>query len=76
MTTVLLTRKEAAKRLNMSEDTLDVLRATRELAYIQSKPGGKVLIPESAIEAYLDRSMRPARPVNKPVIETYRRRRA
>ena len=36
----LLTRKEAAIRLGISEDTLDAERTEGHLAYIQRKPGG------------------------------------
>lgn len=72
---VLLSRKEAAARLNISEDTLDNERACGHLAYIQRKPGGKVLIPESAVEEYIARATHPARPIARMVTTTYRRRR-
>lgn len=71
----LLSRKEAARRLNMSEDTLDAERAGGHLAYIQRRPGGKVLITEEAIAEYLARATHPARPI-RPMGETYRKRRA
>ncbi len=73
---VLLSRKEAAARLNVCEDTLDKMRLGGHLAYIQRKPGGKVLIPESAVDEYIARAMHPAQPVARTMAGTYRRRRA
>lgn len=61
----LLSRQEAAARLGISVDTLDEERATGRLAYIQRKPGCKVWITESAIEEYLIRATRRARPERK-----------
>ena len=71
----LLSRKEAAKRLHMSEDLLDQERASGHLAYIQRKPGGKVYITDTAIEEYLARATHPARVATRGTMETYRRRR-
>ena len=70
----LLTRKEAANRLGVSVVTLDAERSAGRLAYIQSKPGGKVWITEVAIEEYLARATHPARP-ERMVMQTYRKRR-
>ena len=70
----LLTRKEAADRLGVSVVTLDAERSAGRLAYIQSKPGGKVWITEAAIEEYLARATHPARP-ERLVVQTYRKRR-
>ncbi len=70
----LLTRKEAAERLGMNVATLDAERYARRLAYIQSKPGGKVWITEAAIEEYLARATHPARP-ERMFVQTYRKRR-
>ena len=72
----LLTRKEAAARLGMSEDLLDSERSSGHLAYIQRKPGGKVWITEDAIAEYLARATHPARPNLRAATGTYRRRRA
>ncbi len=75
MTTTLLTRKEAAARLGMTLSTLDLERSCGQLAYIQRKPGGKVLITEAAIADYLTRATHPAKPAAQ-VTSTYRKRRA
>lgn len=58
----LLSRKDAAARLGISVVTLDEERNTGRLAYIQRKPGCKVWITEAAIEEYLIRATRRARP--------------
>lgn len=70
----LLTRREAAERLGISEDTLDRLRKRGQLAYVQPVPMGKVWITAEAIEEYLARVTHPALPV-APARETYRRKR-
>lgn len=72
----LLTRKEAAARLGISLVTLDELRTTRQLAYIQSKAGGKVWITEEAIDNFLARATQSARPPVRLQRDTYRKRRA
>lgn len=72
----LLSRKEAAARLGISEDTLDAERNSGHLSYIQRKPGGKVLITESAITEYLERATHPAKPAARFMGATYRNRRA
>ncbi len=71
----LLTRKEAAARLGISESTLDAERASGKIAYIQRAPGAKVWITESAVEDYLKRGMHAALPP-RSARETYRKRRA
>ena len=45
----LLSRKEAAARLGISERTLDSERSAGYLAYIQRKPAAKVNIPDDSI---------------------------
>lgn len=72
----LLTRKEAADRLGISVVTLDELRTSRQLAYIQHKPNGKVWITEEAINDYLARANHPVRPPIRLERDTYRKRRA
>lgn len=71
--TKLLTRKEAADRLGVTVDTLDSERSAGRLAYIQSKPCGRVWITEEAMEEYLARATHPARP-ERMVLKTYRKR--
>ena len=58
----LLSRKEAAARLGIAEDTLDAERARGRLAVIQRKPGCKVWITGEAIAEYLARATHQARP--------------
>lgn len=58
----LLTRKEAAVLIGVSLMTLDAMRSSGQLAYIQRKPGGKVWITEEAIEECLARATHQARP--------------
>lgn len=70
----LLNRKDAARMLSISEDTLDRLRKAGKIAYIQHIPNGKVWFTEEAIAEYLARSTHPAAPV-VAVRETYRKRR-
>ena len=71
----ILSRREAAETLGISEDTLDALRKEGLIAYIQHKPHGKVWITEEAIRDYLARATHPAVPVRQ-VRETYRQIRA
>lgn len=75
MARVLLTRREAAERLGVSVNTLDMERSAGHLAYIQRKPGGKVWITEDALTEYLARVTHQARSERKSGVETYRRRR-
>lgn len=72
----LLTRKEAAAMLGITQVTLDAARSSGRLAYIQNKPGGKVWITQEAIEDYLTRATHQARPPVRVARETYRNRRA
>lgn len=72
----LLTQKEAAERLGVSERTLYRERIAGHLTYIQRKPGGKVQFTEDAIVEYLARATHEARPEIKLANGTYRRRRA
>ena len=69
----LLSRKEAADRLGVTQRTLDSYREQGLLAYIQHKPNGRVMIQEEAIEEFLARGNHPVAPLtNRP---TYRKRR-
>lgn len=71
----LLSRKEAAARLRISEDKLDMERNEGYLSFIQRKPGGKVWITEEAITEYLERATHTAKPVIHHSGTTYRKRR-
>ena len=72
----LYTRQQAAERLGMSVWTLDAERRSGKLAFIQRKENGKVLISEDAIRDYLSRASHPVKVENKPVRDTFRRKRA
>ncbi len=72
----LYTRQEAADILGIGVSKIDEERRGRRLAYIQSRPGGKVWISEKAIEEYLSRATHPALPEVRNVNYTYRKRRA
>lgn len=71
---VLLSRKEAAARLDISVATLDAERRDGNLEYIQRRPNGKVWISEEAVAAYLARATHPVKHV-KVVRDTYRKKR-
>lgn len=71
----LLTRQEAAERLGVSVETMDRERKAGYLAYLQRKPGGKVLITEEAIADYLKRATHPAKTVTPFTGATLRKRR-
>lgn len=69
----LLTRKEAAEALGISLQLLDDARSTRQITYVQRRPGCKVMFREEDLEAYVARCTQPARPLH--VVQTYRNRR-
>ena len=71
----MMSRKEAAQRLGVSLETLDQLRRQGYLTYVQHCKGGKVWISEAAIAEYIARITHPATPL-RPVVDTYRKRRA
>lgn len=71
----LLTRKQAAELLGISVVTLDLERQAGRLAFIQRAPNARVWIPETALEEYLKRFTRPARPEPRPTRDTARRKR-
>ncbi|MDO4460750.1 MAG: helix-turn-helix domain-containing protein [Clostridia bacterium] len=70
----LLTRTEAAKRLKITTATLDELRRGGYITYIQYKENGKVYFTETALQEYLDKHTKKAKPTQS--LLTYRRRRS
>lgn len=62
----LLTRAEAAERLHISTDTLDRLRRSGKIAYVQHVKGGKVWFTDDALREYLARTTHAAQPVTPP----------
>lgn len=71
--TALLTRKEAAARLGVTVQTIDALRTSGKLAYLQRAPNAKVFFSEASIEEYLARITHRAKP--EMIGDTYRKRR-
>ncbi len=51
----LYSRQEAAEHLRISVGTLDALRKSGKISYLQSCPGGKVLFTANAIQTYITR---------------------
>jgi len=70
----LLTRQEVAEKLGISTVTVDRLRKSGKLAYIQHTPNGKVWFTDDAVAEYIARSTHAALPA-RVVTETYRKRR-
>lgn len=68
----LITRQQLAKQIPCALSVIDDARASGQLAFIQLKPGGKVLFKPEHIEAWLARCTHPARPRNA-VAATYRK---
>lgn len=71
----LLTRQQAAERLNISLSTLDEERRGGHIEYIQRKPNGRVQFTEESIAAYLARATHQATPELRNTRQTYRKRR-
>lgn len=68
------TRKQAATLLGISITTLDQAKSTGAITYVQYVENGCVYFTEEAIQEYVARCTRRARPIpeNQP---TYRKRR-
>ena len=72
--TKMMTRQEAADVLCISVATIDRLRKSGQLGYIQRTANGKVWISMDAVEAYIARITHPAMPEQENR-QTYRKRR-
>lgn len=70
----LLNRHEAAAELGVSVATIDRLRKSGQLTFIQRTANGNVRFTRDALAEYIARITRPAQPL-KAVRETYRKRR-
>jgi len=68
------TRKEAATMLGISLTTLDQARMTGQITYVQYVENGCVYFTEAAIQEYVARCTRRARPIPETQA-TYRKRR-
>ena len=66
----LFTRKEAAKLLGISLTTLDDARNSGLISYIQYVPNGCVYFTDAALQEYIAKSTRRAKPMEKR--STYR----
>ena len=71
----LISRKEAARRLGISVKTLDFARLNGLIAYVQFVENGCVYFTENAIDEYVAKCTRRAKPT-EPTRSTYRKRRS
>ncbi len=67
----LITRKEAAKRLGISLATLDAARQTGQISFIQYVPNGCVYFTNTALQEYVAKYTRRAKPTENTT--TYRK---
>ncbi len=67
----LITRKEAAERLGISITTLDAARQNGQIAYIQYVPNGCVYFTDAALQEYIAKCTKRAKPVE--AVTTYRK---
>lgn len=66
----LLSRKEAAKLLGISIATLDIARGNGLISYVQYVPNGCVFFTHAALQEYVAKCTRRAKPVENK--DTYR----
>lgn len=66
----LITRKEAAKILGISIATLDAVRNSGQISYIQYVENGCVYFTDSGLQEYVAKCTHKARPIGN--ITTYR----
>lgn len=66
----LITRKEAAKFLGISIATLDAARHNGQISYVQYVENGCVYFTEAALQEYIAKCTRRAKPTDKSL--TYR----
>ena len=66
----LFTRKEAAKMLGISINTLDAARNSGQITYIQYVPNGCVYFTNSSIQEYIAKNTHKAKPME--IRPTYR----
>lgn len=67
----LFTRKEAAKMLGISINTLDAARSSGQITYVQYVPNGCVYFTNASIQEYIAKNTHKAKPVE--VRTTYRK---
>jgi predicted site-specific integrase-resolvase len=70
----LISRKDAARILGISIKTLDQARLNGTIAYVQFVENGCVYFTETAIEEYIAKCTRRAKPTEPPR-STYRKKR-
>lgn len=70
----LISRKDAARILGISIKTLDQARLNGTIAYVQFVENGCVYFTETAIEEYIAKCTRRAKPT-EPARSTYRKKR-
>lgn len=72
----LLTRKEAAKLLGISIDTLDAARANGQVSFVQYVENGCVYFTEQSLQEFVARSTHRAKPREVNTSMTFRTPRA
>ena len=68
----LLTRKEAAKLLGISIDTLDAARINGQVSFVQYVENGCVYFTEQSLQEFIARSTHRAKPREVNTAITYR----
>ena len=68
----LLTRKEAAKLLGISIDTLDAARTNGQVSFVQYVENGCVYFTEQSLQEFIARSTHRAKPKEVNTGSTYR----
>ena len=71
----LVTRKEAAKMLGISVATLDSVRSSGELSYIQYVKNGKVFFTITDIQKFISKNTHDINENQMPLSYTYRKKR-
>ena len=68
----LLTRKEAAKLLGISIDTLDAARINGQVSFVQYVENGCVYFTEQSLQEFIARSTHKAKPREVNTATTFR----
>ena len=68
----LLTRKEAARLLGISIDTLDAARINGQVSFVQYVENGCVYFTEQSLQEFIARSTHKAKPREVNTATTYR----
>lgn len=69
----LVSRKEAAKMLGISIQTLDAARNSGAIAYVQYVENGSVYFTDAAMQEYISKCTHRVKPEEKYISTTYRK---